>query len=93
MRITSETQLNPSDVLKTCLCWRTLWVGLPACGAALWGLLSVADLWGPGRPSHLGVGFLTDLSVVGVTDVFPGISGFTSTAMAYHVGRAGMHPL
>ena len=24
---------------------------------------------------------------------FQGIVGFTSTAMAYHVGRAGMHPL
>ena len=39
-------------------CWRAFWVGLPACGAALWGLLSVADLWGPGRPSHLGLSFI-----------------------------------
>ncbi len=38
--------------------WRTFWVGLPACGAALGGLLSVADLWGPGRPSQLGASFL-----------------------------------
>ena len=26
-------------------CWRASWVGLPACGAAHWGLLSVADPW------------------------------------------------
>ena len=27
-------------------CWRASWVGLPACGAAHWGLLSVADPFG-----------------------------------------------
>ena len=53
-----RAQLASGVVSSLGCCWRTLWVGLPACGAALGGLLSVADLWGPGRPSHLGVSFL-----------------------------------
>ena len=43
--------------------WRAFWVGLPACGAALGALLSVADLWGPGRPSQLGTSVLANAYV------------------------------
>ena len=58
-----RAQLASGVVSSLGCCWRTLWVGLPACGAALGGLLSVADLWGPGRPSHLGVSFLASACV------------------------------
>ena len=38
-------QLGSPVVFTSRSCWRASWVGLPACGAAHWGLLSVADPW------------------------------------------------
>ena len=39
-------QLGSPVVFTSRSCWRASWVGLPACGAAHWGLLSVADPFG-----------------------------------------------